>query len=236
MSRDTWVFIFLTAAIMPLTLYGINRSTNTLEVQNAPSWVTTNLLERVVDRIQNKLEWDIRKIPVYWYSDSAEFTKKHGYDESVLAFANRKDNSVHVGPRVTRDNFETVFGHELVHIILYQKYKGAIPTWLEEGLANYIAKHGKVDYIWLGRQSIPDVHTFAHPYRALSQNLGFSPRFSYMAGTAVMEMIASHCSVSDLLQLSVGKNLENYLSTYCGISDLNLAFKAWLARQKGRKS
>lgn len=217
------------------SLFAANLKTNTLDVHQAPIWVTVRRLERIVDQIQNKLEWDIRRIPVYWYTDSAQFIRKHGYDESVLAFAHRKDNSVHLGPGVTPENFESVFGHELVHIILYQKYKDAIPSWLEEGLANYISKHGKVDYAWLRAQPEVDVRTFAHPYKIRAQNLGITPRFSYMAGTAVIEMIAARCSISDLLQLSVGKNLETYLATYCGISDVNTAFKAWVLKKRARK-
>ena len=80
-----------------------------------------------------------------------------------------------------------VIGHELVHVILRQKYKGAIPGWLEEGLANYTGKMGgKVDYKWLQTQPKVDVMTLSHPF---SGSVGF--RYHYIASTGVMEMIAS---------------------------------------------
>jgi hypothetical protein len=50
-----------------------------------------------------------------------------------------------------------------------------------------------------------------------------------------MEMIATHCEVTDLVGMSVGKKLEDYLPTMCGISDLNAEFKKWV-RSKARRT
>ena len=197
--------------------------TNEIHLENSPPWLTDGRMAKVVSHIEDVMEWDIRKVNVYWYSDQGAFQKMHGYDSSVLAFSRRSDGSVHVGPRVTNDNFDWAFGHELTHIANYQKYKTSIPSWLDEGLANYVARHTEVDFTWLASRPFQDVHTFAHPFRA-----GGDPLYGYTASTALVEFIASKCSLTDLLQLSVGKNLESYLSTLCGIDDVNAGFKKWV--------
>jgi hypothetical protein len=111
-------------------------STNAATFLNPPAWLNESRIDRVVDQIQQYMEWDIRKVSVTWHNDQAEFQKFHGYDATVLAVSRKPDNTIHLGPRVTSQNFDSVFGHELVHIILFQKYKDSVPKWLEEGLAN----------------------------------------------------------------------------------------------------
>lgn len=213
---------------------------NAATFSNAPAWLTGNRVDRVVENIQKYMEWDIRKVSVTWYNNQEEFQKFHGYDASVLAISKKPENSIFLGPRVTTTNFDPVFGHELVHIILFQKYKDSIPKWLEEGLANYVAKQGSVDYPWLASQPFRDIRTLVHPFlKGGSSAAAPNPRYHYQASTAVIEMIASKCSLNDLLQLSVGQKLENYLSTFCEIPDINEDFKKWLQKKgsaSGRKS
>jgi hypothetical protein len=219
---------------MPLFLFiaslafGHEIRTNTVTMPEAPAWLTASRVERVVDRVQSKLEWDIRRVSVRWYSDPAAFQKAHGFDASVQAFARKQDGSVHLGPKTTQENFDAVFGHELAHIVLGQKYKTAIPNWLEEGLANYVAQKGSVDYAWLATQPRRDVRTMNHPFAASAPA---GARYHYQASTALIEMLAAKCSLADLLQLSVGKKLENFLATYCQIPDVNAAFDQWLQRK-----
>jgi hypothetical protein len=177
----------------------------------------------VVEKIQNALEWDIRKIQVYVYTDEASFVKGLKLNFKVTAYFRRSDGSVHLGPDVTSQNFDAVFGHELVHVIFHQKYKGAIPAWLEEGLANHLAKREKVNYAWLAKQPTVDVTTLGHPNKEIR-----GASFHYQTSTAVTEMIARRCSLPDLLRLSVGKKLTTYLSTYCEISDVNAEFVKWV--------
>lgn len=171
------------------------------------------------------MEWDIRRANVFFYGTPEAFQKVHGYGPTVLAVSKERDNTIHLGPKVTLETFDTIVGHELVHIILYQKYKDAIPTWLVEGLANYASKK-PVDYKWLSTQPFIEVTSLTHPYKG---NVNF--KYHYLASTAVMEMIASRCSMKDLLQLSVGKKIETYLKTYCEITDLNGDFKKWIAKK-----
>jgi hypothetical protein len=207
---------------------------NAASLPNAPEWLKASRFERVVDTMESKLEWDVRKIQARWHDDAAEFRKLHGYDDSVLAFTSGADTSVHFGPRVTSQNFDAVFGHELTHVILRQKYKNAVPRWLEEGLANYLSKLGKVDYAWLAAQPPRDATSLAHPFAEGGNSSGVSTtgaRYHYQASQALMEMIASKCAPQDLLQMSVGKKLESYLPTLCGINDINAEFRAWVARK-----
>ena len=214
--------------------------TNAVVFSNAPSWLKASRIDHVVDGIQNVLEWDIRRIQAYYYVNAAEFEKVHGFGPLVLAVSRKEDSTVHVGPKVTATNFDGVFGHELVHVILFQKYNGAIPKWLEEGLANYAAKKGPVDYAALARKgSLPDLHSLSHPFAGANPLASSSQTAAldhYQLSRAAIEMIASKCSLSELLQLSVGKNLENFLGTFCGIEDVNASFKAWVKRKAKSKT
>jgi hypothetical protein len=204
-------------------------STSSIVSTAGPVWATKLRIQRVVNSIEKKLEWDLRRVRLAWYTDQASFQKVHGYGRNVLAVSRTSDLSIHIGPSVTSEKFDAVLGHELVHIILFQKYKAAIPKWLEEGLANYTAKLGSVNYKWLANQPFPkDVRTLVHPF---SGSAPVSANYHYQASTALTEMIAKRCSLPDLLQLSVGKNLESYLNTFCEIKDINLEYKIWVEKK-----
>jgi hypothetical protein len=209
--------------------------TNSVHAENVPTWVTSSRMERVADKISNALEWDIRKIKVTFFADQRAFLKAHGLDDSVLAYTIKPKNLVGIGPRVTPANFDPVFGHELVHVILYQKYKDAVPGWLEEGLANYTVKYGKVDYPWLASLPERDFSSLTHPFSAGGKMGAGGPRYAYQASQALMEMIATHCDIKDLVTMSVGKKLESYLPTLCEITDLNGEFRKWIKRKAGKR-
>ncbi len=207
--------------------------TNAVVIPEAPSWLTARDVDKVVDRIQRVLEWDIRRVNVVWYTDEAAFEQAHHLGPTVLAFSRKSDNSVQVGPRVDKASFPAIFGHELVHVIIYQKFKEAIPAWIEEGLANYLAGQGHVDYAWLKRHGVEgDVRKLVHPFQGIQPGAlarDEHARYHYLASQALTEMVAAHCDLEQLLQLSVGKKLETYLSTFCGITDLNGEFRSWIA-------
>jgi hypothetical protein len=214
-------------------------STNASHHQGAPSWIKATRIERVTQKIQSQLEWDIRRVQVQWYTSAEEFRRAHGFDESVLAFFRPKDQTIHIGPRVDTKNFDGVFGHELVHAVVYQKFKTAIPKWLEEGLANTIAKNAKADYTWLATQRIKSFKELTHPFLAVSSQPGegaLQARYHYAASTALMEMLSKKCQILDLLQMSVGKSVETYLDKLCGISNLDEEFKKWIKKQTGGAS
>jgi hypothetical protein len=220
---------------LALAAHGAEIVTNSVSMPDAPKWLTQARVEKVTDRIQRVLEWDIRRVNVRWYTSEAEFQKAHGLPVAadgggILAVSKKNENTIHVGPRMTTKNFDGAFGHELGHIIMFQKYKEAIPKWLEEGLANYAAKNGTIDYKFLASQPDVDVRSLEHPFGKTA----LSPRYHYMASTALMEMIASKCSIGDLLQLSVGEKLEGYLGTFCGIDDLNGEFRSFVKRKAGK--
>lgn len=216
---------------------------NQLTLARAPLWLKASRVKAVVERAERYLEWDIRKVRAQWHADAAEFLRLHGYGPSVLAYTTTSDHSIHLGPRVTEANFDMVFAHELTHVILFQKYKSAIPKWLEEGLANFVAKNtapkgtaGAVfatDYKWLARQPARPIESLAHAFTSMyvPGSRSDQARYHYLASTAAIEFISSKCSVEELLQLSVGKDLRTYLSTFCGISDLNAELQAWIKRK-----
>jgi hypothetical protein len=222
--------VFVLAALMSCSspLLAKDITTNSVHMTGAPEWLLRPRVDRVTDRMQTLMEWSIRKVEVYWHTDQREFEKIQGLGSSVLAVARKSDNSIHIGPRVNDGNFDQVFGHELAHIISFQKYKGAIPKWLEEGLANHLAHQGRVDYRWLSSRPFPeDVKKLTHPFKGSEEDT----RYHYMASQALAEMISSKCDLQVLLQLSVERKLENYLGSYCEIKDLNVAFKDWVQKK-----
>ncbi|MEZ4751041.1 MAG: hypothetical protein R3B54_10595 [Bdellovibrionota bacterium] len=160
---------------------------------------------------------------VKWYASQSQFAKAHGLGSLALAATDRKQQIIHMGPKVNEKNFDGLFGHELAHIIVIQKYKQAIPAWLEEGLANYVGEIDKVEFKYLNSKPYIPVVSLTHPYRK-----GADTKYYYQASTALMKMIAEKCPIKDLLQLSVGKSIETYLKTFCEIPDLDAAFQKWL--------
>ena len=202
--------------------------TNSVAVFSPPSWLNETILWKAAKSVEDQLEWDIRKIKVYWHKDNKEFQRFHGLGPSVRAVAVKKDETVHLGPLVNKENFSEVFKHELAHIIMFQKYKQAIPPWLEEGLANFVSRDSNIDYKFLAKKTALPITSLTHPFGKNADSV-----YHYQASTAVMKMIAEKCSVTDLLQLSVGKKLESYLKTYCQIDDLDASFRSWI-NQKAR--
>ncbi len=223
------LFTFALLAVTSLRAMAQPITTNNIQFVNPPSWLTETMITDSVSKIQNYLEWDLIRIRAFYHSDPKEYQAETELRFTTNAFFRRADQSIHLSPKVNSKNFNQVFGHELVHAIFFQKYKSAIPSWLEEGFANFIGTHSKPDYAWLSKQPAVDVTTLTHPQTDLSGS-----RFHYEASTALIEMIASRCSLKDLLQLSVGSRLQNYLKTYCEISDINLSYRRWIAL-KSRK-
>jgi hypothetical protein len=211
-------------------VFGAELLTNAAHFENAQKWLNMTRVNKVVDPIQSVLEWDIRRVEVVWFSDQAAFEKAHGMGPLPLAVSQKSENKILLGPKVVDDNFNRIFGHELVHMIAYQKYKEAIPKWLEEGLANHLAKFGKVDYAWLNKQPFPsDVRSeLVHPFAGSEDSV----RYRYMASQAMAEMLAAKCDFRNLLRLSVGVGMEGYLDTYCGMKDLNAVFRSWVTSHK----
>lgn len=222
-------FVFQSLITMALlttnTTLAAELQTNSTYSANSPSWVTKGRIDRTTERIQNFLEWDIHRVTVVWYNDQNSFESAHGLGPAVLAVSRRTENKILVGPKVNAENFDRIFGHELVHVISYQKYKDAIPKWLEEGLANYIAKNGSVNYKWIASKPFPkDVQNLTHPFSGDRDTLFYH----YEASQALAEMIAAKCDLKNLLRLSVGRKMESYLDTYCQIKDLNGAYQKWI--------
>jgi uncharacterized protein YifN (PemK superfamily) len=205
--------------------------TNATYSADVPKWVTKGRIDKVVDKVQTYLEWDIHRVNLYWYQDQASFEKVHSLGSVVVAVTKKNENSVHLGPAVTSENFDKIFAHELAHVIIAQKYKQAIPQWFEEGLANYISKAEVVDYKLLQSQPFPDdVHELTHPASGTAAQV----HYKYMASQALAEMLAKKCDLKNLLRLSVGMKMDSYIDTYCEIKDLNKAFKDWVLKQ-GKK-
>ena len=218
------MYLLLFSAIV----FAKDLETNAVHSVNAPSWLTRPRIEKVTHRMQTELEWTVRKIEVRWYTDEASFSKAHRLGPGVRAVTNKSSGVVHMGPSVDSANFDSIFGHELVHVILAQKYKTAIPAWVEEGLANHLAKRGKVDYAWLAKQPFPeDVRKLSHPFSGMVS----TPHYHYQASQALAEMIAKKCNMTNLLRLSVGMKMDSYLDTYCGIKDLNADFHKWVVER-----
>lgn len=204
--------------------------TNEVTMANAPAWLTTPRVEKVTNRMQHKLEWSTRRIDVHWYDTAEAFGKAHSLGSQAMAVTRNAGGvvTVHLGPKVTTENFDETFGHELVHVIIMQKYKDAIPKWLEEGLANHLASVRKVDYKWLVTQPFPqDVRELAHPFSGSADGISYR----YKASQAFAEMLQKKCELDNLIRLSVQRKMENYIATYCEIKDINAAFREWVKKR-----
>jgi len=206
-------------------------STNAARFVNPPKWLTAYKANAVVAKIEKRLEWSTRRVDVTYYSSEDAFEKALGISKSaVVAFARRSDQSIHLGPKVKEDNFTSVFGHELAHVIVFQKFKMAIPKWLEEGLANRVAENIIIDYNWLAKQSRLNVSKLGHPLDAKSE---VTLNFHYMAALGVVHMLESKCtSLRELLNLSLRSTLEDAVPTFCKIPDINSAFWKWVDSKK----
>lgn len=204
--------------------------TNSVTMEKAPKWLKRVRVDKVTDRVQSKLEWSTRRIHVYWYDKQSQFEKIHslGPTASAVAIKTNKKQSIHLGPNVNTRNFDQIFGHELVHIIFFQKYKGAIPRWLEEGFANHLSRRKKVNYKWLVKQKWPeDIKTMSHPFKGST----VSVKFHYLASQGLVEMIDKKCDLDNLLRLSVERKMKDYIKSYCNIPDVHSAFKKWVDQQ-----
>ncbi len=148
----------------------------------------------------------------------------------IMAFTKKTDNTIHLGPKVTRANFDLVFGHELAHVIIFQKYKLAIPAWLNEGLCNSVAGYKEVKFKWLSRQKPRiDVSTLHHPYEINNMERA---DVHYAASLAAIKMLEKKCpDFKELLNLSLNSNIDNYIKTYCQIPDVNKTFWSWIDEQ-----
>ena len=146
--------------------------TNEIKFPDAPGWLTNYKVVKCIKKIQNKMEWDVKRVDVRLHATEESFLAAHNLrGASILAVADQKNNMIHFSPKINASNFCEVLTHEFVHIILYQKYKKAIPTWLEEGLANYFSDRGRVDYNWLfSVKPYPDVRKMLHPFKRTVEN------------------------------------------------------------------
>ncbi|HRK01130.1 MAG TPA: hypothetical protein PLH57_00570 [Oligoflexia bacterium] len=220
-------------------LFAATLSTNAALVEGAPKWATLAKINRVADRIERALEWDIRRVRVRWFSNADQFAQAHNLKgdgtANILAVTHKQRGEILIGPLVTPDKFEGVLGHEFAHVIIYQKYKTAIPPWLEEGLANQVAGRKTVEWkavrIFLEANPEFDVRTLGHPFKTETANL--SVALQYSISTALMQTIASRCRVYDLLQMSVGYSVDTYLKNLCQIDDLNTAFRRYVFKNAG---
>ena len=209
--------------------------TNAVIIEQAPKWLNRIRIDKVVKRLERELEWTVRRIQLFMHNDSESFQEAHSLGPNVRAVTikNPKQVKVHLGPQVQNDQFDQVFGHEIVHVIAYQKYKKSIPKWLEEGLANHLAQKPPVNYEWLAKQTLPEnVESLSHPLRGSRKQA----QVRYKASQALAEMLSEDCDLTNLLRLSVGRKMPTYIQTYCEISDLSAAFQKWVKTKAGKDS
>jgi len=221
------MIIFIQLLFLAGLSFGRDFTTNALVVHNAPAWVKVTKVEQVTERMQAKLEWTIRRIHLHWYNSTDKFAAAHSLGSQAIAVTVSKGDTitVHMSPKITAEDYESVLAHELVHVILAQKYKSAIPKWIEEGLANHLSKRKPVDYNWLASQSFPaDVRELAHPFKGSVAGI----TYRYVASQALAEMLDKKCNLENLIRLSVERKMEDYIRTYCEIRDLNQAYKDWV--------
>lgn len=219
--------LFLNLFAITTAAQGADIRTNELTLRSPPAWVKRTTVEKVTDSIQMKLEWRIRRIEVFWHSSPASFSAAQNLGAQAVAVTKiaNETATVHMGPQVTLQNYEQILSHELVHVIIFQKYKNSIPKWLEEGLANHLSKRAAVNYQWLTTQKFPaDISELAHPFKGTKDRI----TYSYMASQAFAEMLNKKCDLQNLIRLSVERKMEDYIKRTCQITDMNKAFRDWV--------
>ncbi len=215
---------------MVASLFAEPIKTNEVYIKTPPQWLKKSRVESVTDRISQLLEWSIHRSPVEFFSSQQDFAKAQSMGDQAIAVTLHQDKTekILLGPQVTSKNFDAVFGHELVHLIVAQKYKASIPKWFEEGLANFYAKDGTVDYLWLAKQpALKDFHDLGHPMTGSRDQI----IYKYKASQALAEMLAKKCDLENLLRISLQRNLEDFIHSYCEIKDINQAFRDWVQQK-----
>ncbi len=225
---------FISLIILFLNVQGAfakDFTTNSLQVKDAPEWVTQRVVERVSDKIENKLEWKIRRVPVVWHASHETYGRAHSLGPAAAAVTVKSDKKteIHIGPNVIKADYAQILGHELVHVAFYQKYKGSIPEWLEEGFANFLSRKKRVDLNELKPEILPkDVTKLGHPFKGAQTNI----HLQYKISQALVEMLDDKCDLDRLLRLSVRKKIETYIRNTCGITNINDDFKEWLSKNR----
>src|ERR1700722_15355167 len=103
------ILFFITIFLLCVAANANELKTNAVFMQGSPDWVTGGRINKIVENIQSLLEWDIRRIKVYWYKNQNVFEDMHKFGPTVIAISRKSDNTVHLGPRVTNENFDGVF-------------------------------------------------------------------------------------------------------------------------------
>ena len=229
----TWIWIFACLLVqLSAPSFSAELLTNCAFFKDAPKWLNSSRVNRIAESVTRIMEWEIRRVNVVWYQNQKDFQAAHKLGPLAMAVTQREANRILLGPKVVESNFDRIFGHELVHITSEQKYKGAIPKWLEEGVANYVAQFSKVDYVNMNKHSLPpNVTSIVHPISASAEDT----LNNYAISQALIEMISSQCDFRNLLRLSVQRKMEDYLENICKISDINASFKKWVMEQASKK-
>jgi hypothetical protein len=217
--------LIMTLIFATTTTYAAPNSyrTNCCEVTNAPKWLTNFKLSDIAAKMERDMGWSIRRVKVIFHDTDASFSGAANLNFSANAFFSPARQTIEFKPQKDLETFTPTFRHELSHVISNQKFKGAIPSWLEEGFANYLGSKRKVDYKWLAAQELPDASRLSHP-----QSDATGSQMHYQLSTATVEMIAKRCNLKDLLMLTTGSKLTNYLETFCKIKDINAEVRAWV--------
>jgi hypothetical protein len=202
---------------------GKSYRTNCCEVTNAPKWLSSYKITDIASRMEQEMGWSIRRVRVIFHDSEVAFTKASRLNFSANAFFSPARQTIEFKPQVNLVSFTPTFRHELSHVISNQKFKGGIPSWLEEGFANYLGSKRKVDYKWLAKQDLPDASRLSHP-----QSDATGSKMHYQLSTATVEMIAKRCNLKQLLMLTTGSKLTNYLETFCKIKDINAEVRKWV--------
>ena len=128
-----------------------------------------------------------------------------------------------------------MYAHELAHAVVAQKYKTHLPKWLEEGLANWTADKNEVNWLELSKL-FPrmDPREAAHPFLASEIT---QTQARYTVSLAALQFLKKKCpSFRELLNLSLNKDLESFMNSYCKIKDLKTDFWAYVDRKVKLKS
>jgi len=187
-------------------------------------------------KLREVLPW---KVPVILYSSHADFLETNvlpeQLSEGVQAFAEPSRRRIVLPFTSSFKEFEHTAIHELAHVftfhIVYNRmldnvftrnYLFAMPLWVAEGLAEYLAEGWDADADMFVRDAV--IHDYLYPFYALS---GF---YVYKEGQSVFNYIAEtygHEKVLELLDALAGtRNAQAALGRTIGLTEEEL-YEKW---------
>ncbi len=193
-----------------------------IQFKNIPEWFQKEAVEKSLKDLRLRSGWVPTGTVVHFYSDlglwNLELLRVGFQSTPTAAFADPGENAVRIGPSLKSENFEHLFLHEVSHLVSWQIFRG-LPSWLEEGFAEWLARSPYLDYSWINQQLLRiDPRNIANPMKLGGR--ASDVRFRYQISYASVMMLDKRCPdlIAVLKEISQDeKNFDKIVKDRCGI-------------------